>query len=269
MVLIRLNNVEGGSLGMGHSKELLNKIAEDVKKKYPGKNGYYYVFEESLENVRPRIEPDIKVYSKNGKLVCIVEIGYTRPEKLVKYVGLGCKDVRWYSKKGRMLPLSPKGLKIKTKVIREFFEYIPLKEERFLALPIEAGNVICRCCEIDEETFEDEESLEDYFLTYGIFYSNGWRGIMVMDCDMCGECFFISEEDMCYEITQHSIHSYDEFLHHRSKTLRLLKKADWRDRMCYGLLGKVDYHFEEMRLHIKNVWGFDIHYDQLAEIKWH
>jgi hypothetical protein len=35
-------------------------------------------------------------------LVCVVEIGYTRPEKLKLYHEHEIKDVRWYDKKGRL-----------------------------------------------------------------------------------------------------------------------------------------------------------------------
>jgi len=42
--------------------------------------------------------PDILVLDFDGRLLCVVEIGYTRPEKLGRYQALGIPDVRWYAK---------------------------------------------------------------------------------------------------------------------------------------------------------------------------
>ena len=45
-----------------------------------------------------RMAPDILVLDFDGRLLCVVEIGYTRPEKLGRYQALGIPDVRWYAK---------------------------------------------------------------------------------------------------------------------------------------------------------------------------
>jgi hypothetical protein len=45
--------------------------------------------------------PDIAVLF-DSKPVCVVEIGYTRPEKLSAYRAMGIPDVRWYDKRGRL-----------------------------------------------------------------------------------------------------------------------------------------------------------------------
>jgi hypothetical protein len=46
--------------------------------------------------------PDIQVVDEGGAVHCVVEVGYTRPEKLTRYRALGIPDVRWYAKDGTL-----------------------------------------------------------------------------------------------------------------------------------------------------------------------
>jgi len=84
--------------GMAHSKELIALVKEDVTKSY-NPLLYDYIIEKKLNGSKKRVYPDIQV-ALNNEVICAVEIGYTRPEKLKYYHDYGVKDVRWYDKKG-------------------------------------------------------------------------------------------------------------------------------------------------------------------------
>lgn len=85
---------------MSHPKELIQLVAAAVAVSYPTDAGYEFVFEKMLPGTR--FMPDILV-TKDGRNVCAVEIGYTRPEKLTAYrQQLGIPDVRWYDKEGTL-----------------------------------------------------------------------------------------------------------------------------------------------------------------------
>lgn len=87
---------------MSHSRELIDRIAEQVSESWPATEGYRLIFEKRLHNQKLSILPDIQVLDSKGRIVCAVEIGYTRPEKLTKYRELGIQDVRWYDKAGNL-----------------------------------------------------------------------------------------------------------------------------------------------------------------------
>jgi len=89
---------------MGHPRWLLDLIADDVRRTYPEPD-FRYVYEKALGLTDWRNQPDIQVLSGGSTIVCVVEIGYTRPEKLKLYHEREIKDVRWYDKKGRLQPL--------------------------------------------------------------------------------------------------------------------------------------------------------------------
>jgi hypothetical protein len=82
---------------MAHPPELTQKILELVKRDYRG-GRYRFRIEKGIHN---GLMPDISVHD-NGKLVCVVEIGYTRPEKFAAYTELKIPDVRWYDKTGNL-----------------------------------------------------------------------------------------------------------------------------------------------------------------------
>ena len=102
---------------MSHPRSLIEKICGLLEQDYP-RTHYQYVLEKALPGVRvtednSRAMPDIAVY-QGDKPICLVEIGYTRPEKLTFYrEGLGVHDVRWYSKSGQLhTPLEHKSIKV-------------------------------------------------------------------------------------------------------------------------------------------------------------
>jgi hypothetical protein len=88
---------------MGHSKELLEMIAADVRRTYPEPE-HRFVYEKGLKLTDFRNQPDIQIF-RGATLVCVVEIGYTRPDKLKHYHEHEIGDIRWYDKKGRLQPL--------------------------------------------------------------------------------------------------------------------------------------------------------------------
>ena len=82
---------------MGHSTDLLQEITQLLLTDYPLELGYKYIYEKAIANATARMHPDVIVELDND-VVCVVEIGYTRPEKLTEYQEMGIPDVRWYDK---------------------------------------------------------------------------------------------------------------------------------------------------------------------------
>jgi hypothetical protein len=85
---------------MGHSAELIQKIRCLIEQDYlPGT--YRYQSETSIPGTR--MFPDILVSDQANNMICAVEIGYTRPEKLTAYRDrFKIPDVRWYVKQGKL-----------------------------------------------------------------------------------------------------------------------------------------------------------------------
>jgi hypothetical protein len=85
---------------MPHPAGLIQKISRLVEQDYPRETHQYQV-----ETLIPktRMFPDILVRDRDDNMLCAVEIGYTRPEKLTAYRDeLKIPDVRWYDKQGRL-----------------------------------------------------------------------------------------------------------------------------------------------------------------------
>lgn len=94
---------------MSHPVELLDAIEAMLRARYP-LSRYRYVREAPLMGDR-HYQPDIQVFTFAGALQCVVEVGYTRPEKLRHYEGLAIPDIRWYAKDGRLVySFSPLGI---------------------------------------------------------------------------------------------------------------------------------------------------------------
>ncbi len=86
---------------MSHPAELIAAILAQVEADYPPE-AHAYAIERMIPGTR--YMPDILVSSTGGRMLCAVEIGYTRPEKLTGYRALGISDVRWYDKQGELHP---------------------------------------------------------------------------------------------------------------------------------------------------------------------
>jgi len=86
---------------MPHNKDVIQLVASQLHATYP-ESVFKYEYEKSFGLKDRRNQPDIQVFSPGGELICAVEIGYTRPEKLDLYRTSGVPDVRWYSRDGRL-----------------------------------------------------------------------------------------------------------------------------------------------------------------------
>lgn len=85
---------------MSHSAELIQSVRRLLENDYPA-HQYKYTIESAIPGTR--MMPDIQVRDALGSLVCVTEIGYTRPEKLTAYrKQLKIPDVRWYDKAGNL-----------------------------------------------------------------------------------------------------------------------------------------------------------------------
>lgn len=85
---------------MAHSPQLIEKLIEIIVQDYP-RSMYSIEIEKPLANTS--YVPDLTVRNKREEVVCVVEIGYTHPEKLTCYRDeLRILDVRWYDKQFKL-----------------------------------------------------------------------------------------------------------------------------------------------------------------------
>jgi hypothetical protein len=84
---------------MSHDPTLIRRICEDLEKDYDP-SLYEYVIERPI--LKSRMFPDVATIERSsGIFQCVVEIGYTRPEKVTAYrEQLKIPDVRWYCLQG-------------------------------------------------------------------------------------------------------------------------------------------------------------------------
>lgn len=125
---------------MPHSKELVEKIAAELRKSYPP-NHYRYAFETSLRGCMRNVQPDIQVFEiTSDLLVCVVEIGYTRPEKIKLYHAQGIPDVRWYSKQAELVNLDVQTCK---EIIEREFRFVMDPNDVWICAPAPWGEFQC------------------------------------------------------------------------------------------------------------------------------
>lgn len=103
---------------MPHPKELLDSITEKLLPQYP-RSEFTYVYEQGLNLTDRRNQPDIQIFDASRALLCAIEIGYTRPEKLKLYVDQHIPDVRWYSKAGELIWTNDSARLTKEPMVRE------------------------------------------------------------------------------------------------------------------------------------------------------
>jgi len=218
---------------MGHSRELLDRIAADVAATWPPARGYRVEFERPLPGVRGML-PDIQVVDSAGKVHCVVEIGYTRPEKLTHYRASGIEDVRWYDKAGNL----HEGPVLRTVVVQRTEAVPSPAEAAFKQVDIYGvecvgcvegfiesycgahfdlsdalGDVAdeadgeadgeddgCDCSprrKLTDKQFEiaHEAALEEFYDTRLTVVSNGYRWIGLFFCDHCGESGILSSPE--------------------------------------------------------------------------
>lgn len=169
---------------MSHPAELIDRIQRIIERDYPPQL-FRYITERFIDGTR--MAPDIHVLDGSGKVVCAVEIGYTRPEKLTSYRGaLKIPDVRWYDKAGNLHG-----------DVREHVSTITTRiewPEKVLVLPLN-GVVMCEdCleewqepCECDEPCTcaEDDFSDDECYETISFYITDGMRQWAINYCDAC------------------------------------------------------------------------------------
>ena len=260
---------------VSHPKDLLEMIAEKVRTTYPPGSGYVYEFERRIPGTPQVMIPDIWVSDESGKLVCAVEIGYTRPEKLTAYRRvLGLQDVRWYDKKGNL-----HGDVVEQVIIRKEFIQPP-PDVPFRVIP--ATGMVCLEC-MDELTnpapmdaddlaacdmqcqpepmTEDAARKEASSATYGDYITNGIRHGTLVFCDECTasrieidpmEFPFYCEDDARAEWA-------------RLRRYGLQDPADQTMRQVIGLVpGAREMSIETLAKYAREIYGVDFQYADLA-----
>src|SRR3990167_6469176 len=87
---------------MGHDTYVITSVLRQVETDYPPAM-YKYQVKKRIPG--STMMPDIFVLDEQDRIVCAVEIGYTRPEKLTAYRHqFRIPDVRWYDKAGKLHP---------------------------------------------------------------------------------------------------------------------------------------------------------------------
>lgn len=213
---------------MPHPPALISNILGHVMQSYTGKDVAVEI-EKKLPLSNRLVYPDIQVFL-SGVLVCVVEIGYTRPEKIKLYRDMGIKDIRWYSKDGELINHN-----IENKV--EVVKFVPDKSTTFKCLKITDSDGLM--CAIDKDQHNREcfvERTHELIATclhlhgtraikkvygdtwaselpedcYGhiIASDNGQDAFIVWSCDYCGKSFV--EYEFPYEYID--LLDYKDFL---------------------------------------------------------
>jgi hypothetical protein len=186
---------------MPHSKELLGSIAARIAADYPGNAGYELVFEKQLS--RTRMMPDIAVM-RAGRPICVVEIGYTRPEKLTAYREMKIPDVRWYDKSGvlhadvleTVMQVKVHGAPSGQVAIYAVEDWVPCLECAEEELPESTVQRYARRFGYDAESVlrekRDEEACAGVSTWLITDYVSLWLPTF---CDKCGRPWFADPED--------------------------------------------------------------------------
>jgi len=212
---------------MPHKKELIKKISNIVEKDYPKGRDFKYEYEQTLFGSKPRIEPDIQVFN-DGALVCVVEIGYTRPEKLNKYYKLEIPDIRWYSKDGEpcQTKVVTKTVKTKRKFGKSGWYYVNVRdvtvcpdcyEETYSDLLEEVGGK-----KNFTEKNEEEVYLESIYCVDSLVWCDGGDVFGLGFCDKCGLPWYLDIGEienalMMYDIDNWGRFYRESYTQHRNK----------------------------------------------------
>lgn len=275
---------------MGHPKELIEKFVAIMRETYKEIDGHVFRLEESLADHKPRIAPDIQVFDKDNKLISVVEIGYTRPEKIKIYRELGVQDIRWYSKEGELINAEEKTIVIKKK-------YVSHEEELFYRLDIEFGSgiIMCENCGdawgdwCSEENKDMDILAETSCATVGELWCNKVRGILIYYCDQCDSSgFHVAGQDIAEDLLWAlDIYDYGKFIqeHRKAQSRHLaesiyLKNIPEEKRSVFldhdSLYGAYNRYidecyivgFEELKEHAKRKYDVDLDYEKIRDMAW-
>jgi hypothetical protein len=167
---------------VSHPGELLDRITTLLEQDYPPSE-YRYLREQFISGTR--MSPDIQIETKKGALICAVEVGYTRPEKLTAYRDvLKIPDVRWYDKQGNLhTPLQRSSSRVRFALEIE-------APKRGCSVYVIQNEVPCSCVDEDceEMQLDSEQSemrrLEDVFTW--VITDHHFKAIFACFCDKCG-----------------------------------------------------------------------------------
>ena len=273
---------------MSHSIQVIESIRRELEKRYPSQDGYEYVIEEKLLQSQLNYQPDIQVVDQSGEIVCVVEIGYTRPEKLAWYREKQIPDIRWYSRDRKFV--NPDEHVLLTKV-----RYEPPKEEIWREVDIDQyDGIFCEDChseyleamreELGNGVSESElmDATEDRYLAeatiYGELWCNGSRWFCVWQCDECGLCYFMTGDSLEGMLDLERFQSlaggfsYDKFLSIHYKESDQLK--DYRsEEIVEEVMRRALYEdlkkkatFDELQRYVLQRYSYDIEYHRIAAV---
>ncbi len=175
---------------MPHPKKLIELCVEKLSSDYP-LDEYNYLYERGIPG--ERIIPDIQILKEN-KIICVSEIGYTRPDKIKRYRELGIQDIRWYSKEINLVLHERDSEKIKKEFEKRTTEKI-LKKVK------------------EEHSRKIEEILANPF--YFVFMGSGCAicSSENMDDGECGETIYFNKVgyQVFFECDNNEDHDYDEY----------------------------------------------------------
>lgn len=260
---------------MSHSRELIAAVLDGIVREYPPEDGFKAVVEKRLLGQKRNVQPDIQMLDAAGKVVCVVEIGYTRPEKISYYRDVGIRDVRWYDKSG-VLHSSITGhvtIEYTERRVRE----LPDPADKFYLLELHGAD--CGECmrdhhrrdDLDEEGETGEyEELAYYGVTSSIIVANNKRRCVIIYCDECGALYHTAESEDELNIAfiegstkELDLDSFDSIRWHTEAA----KKRWWADRHGVAISGIT---FAEAQEYIRQRFPeFELHYDQLESFPAH
>lgn len=254
---------------MPHNTDLIEFISKKLNETYPPES-FRYLIERPLQGFNVKFFPDIQVLDYHDHLLCVVEIGYTRPEKIKFYYENKITDIRWYSKEGELVNAT---WETKIKIIKHipedctvwdscsfgpddvgFLNRSETCEECYLEELQELINIYCddycflknqniygeclNCLEylsedIQNKIFEDLCEFEVNMDQCGVIYTNGKKVAVIVFCDHCGGSRIVYNlEDSCpFIFGGEYLESYEDFERLVSKLHRKHRERGvFRDR---------------------------------------
>lgn len=288
---------------MSHASDLIDNFLKEIKKSYPSESGYQYIIEQRLKVGGIDIQPDIQVIDQAGNVICVVEIGYTRPEKLAQYIALKIPDIQWWSKDGEFLNPHEHIHTTEARII--YHDVIP-EEAIWREVDLnETNSLICSNCFETQYIIEKSDTyqipieqhveihyekddpkiyervmnsyLEDAPI-FGELWCNGARWFCVWLCDECGYIDFITGDTVEADLIwadfvpngSSSFSYYDEFLKRHYGELRsAYDRMDMIEQVIRRALYcdlKKKAPFEELQEYISDIYGYEIEYGKLWKV---
>jgi hypothetical protein len=198
---------------MPHDLALIRRICALLEREYDPAL-YEYVIEKVIPGTR--MHPDVAIKGKaSGKIQCVVEIGYTRPEKLTAYRReLKIPDVRWYDKQGVLhADVTEKTVKVTVEIVPPgamaiydvLWEEIgcwnedclaAIRKELDINCCLDSGALFCAEC-------EDSIAKMQFRHVSTMIVMDNFKVFLPSCCYKCGSKFFADEENIdAYNLIQ-------------------------------------------------------------------